>query len=71
MLTKSEVTIAHYSGTDTVPFNPETVVVADVAALLSLNDLGVVSDALVGLGLPGSVSFAGLSNVRISRRTFR
>ena len=62
MLTKSEVTIAHYSGTDTVPFNPETVVVADIAALLSLNDLGVGADALVGLGIPVPDEYDAVNN---------
>ena len=45
--------ITHYSGTDVVPVSPETVVVADIAALLSLHDLGVEGIAgLLGLGVP-------------------
>ena len=49
----SEVEITHYSGTDTVPVNPETLVVADMAAMLSLHDLGVEGVAgLLGLGVP-------------------
>ena len=45
--------ITHYSGTDIVPVNPETLVVADMAALLSLHDLGVEGVAgLLGLGVP-------------------
>lgn len=59
----SEVTITHYSGTDTVPFNPATVVVADVAALLSLNDLGIdAAVALVGLGIPIPDEFDAVVN---------
>lgn len=48
----AEVTIEHYSGADTVPVNPETLVVGDIAVLLSLHALGVQADALVGLGIP-------------------
>ena len=49
----SEVAITHYSGTDTVPVNPGTVVVADMAVLLSLHDLGVEGVAgVLGLGVP-------------------
>lgn len=49
----AEVEITHYSGTDIVPVNPETLVVADMAALLSLHDLGVEGVAgLLGLGVP-------------------
>ncbi|MYH62870.1 MAG: ABC transporter substrate-binding protein, partial [Caldilineaceae bacterium SB0675_bin_29] len=48
-----EVEITHYSGTDVVPVSPETVVVADIAALLSLHDLGAEGIAgLLGLGVP-------------------
>lgn len=49
----AEVEITHYSGTDVVPVSPETVVVADIAAFLSLHDLGVEGIAgLLGLGVP-------------------
>ena len=49
----AEVEITHYSGTDVVPVSPETVVVADIAALLSLHDLGAEGIAgLLGLGVP-------------------
>ena len=48
----SHVTITHYSGTDTVPVNPETVVVFDLGVLLSLHDLGIEVDAVGGLGTP-------------------
>ena len=59
----SEVTITHYSGADTVPFNPATVVVADVAALLSLHDLGIGAPvALVGLGVPVPDEFDAVVN---------
>lgn len=59
----SEVAITHYSGADTVPFNPATVVVADVAALLSLHDLGIQAPAaLVGLGIPIPDEFDAVVN---------
>ena len=49
----TEVEITHYSGTDMAPVNPETVVVADMAALLSLQDLGVEGIAgMLGLAVP-------------------
>lgn len=59
----SEVEITHYSGTDVVPVNPETVVVADMAALLSLHDLGVEGIAgLLGLGVPVPDKYAAALN---------
>ena len=48
----TEVLITHYSGADTVPVNPETVVVFDLGVLLSLHDLGIEVDAVGGLGIP-------------------
>ncbi len=59
----SEVEIMHYSGTDVVPVNPQTVVVADIAALLSLHDLGVEGIAgLLGLGVPVPDKYADALN---------
>ncbi|QGG94410.1 siderophore ABC transporter substrate-binding protein [Actinomarinicola tropica] len=46
------VTIEHYSGTDEVPTDPETVVVMDTGVALSLLDLGIAID---GLGVAGTV----------------
>ena len=37
------VTIDHYSGTDTVPVDPETVVVLDTGVLLTLDAIGFYS----------------------------
>ena len=49
----ADVEITHYSGTDIVPVNPETLVVADMAAMLSLHDLGVEGVVgLLALGVP-------------------
>lgn len=50
----TEIEVAHYSGTSTVPVGPETVVVMDPAMLLSLDALGVEVDAwaTLGAGLP-------------------
>ena len=59
----AEVEIEHYSGTDVVPVSPKTVVVADIAALLSLHDLGVEGIAgLLGLGVPIPDKYAGALN---------
>lgn len=59
----AEVEITHYSGTDMAPVNPETVVVADMAAFLSLHDLGVEGIAgLLGLGVPVPDSYADALN---------
>lgn len=58
----AEVTIEHYSGADTVPVNPETLVVGDIAVLLSLHDLGVEADALVGLGIPIPAEYDAVVN---------
>ena len=59
----TQVEISHYSGTDLAPVNPETVVVADMAALLSLHDLGVEGIAgLLGLGVPVPDRYAGAIN---------
>jgi iron complex transport system substrate-binding protein len=44
------VTIEHYSGTDEVPVDPETVVVMDMGILLSLDALGVEVDGYGGAG---------------------
>ena len=54
--------LTHYSGTDTVPINPETVVVFDLGVLLSLNDLGVEVDAVGGLGIPIPEEYEALIN---------
>lgn len=45
-----EITVTHFSGTGTVPADPETVVVFDLGVFLTLNALGVEVDALGGLG---------------------
>lgn len=59
----TQVEINHYSGVDLAPVNPETVVVADMAALLSLHDLGVEGIAgLLGLGVPVPDRYAGAIN---------
>ena len=59
----TEVEITHYSGTDVVSTNPETVVVADMAVLLSLHDLGVEGIAgLLGLGVPVPDKYAEALN---------
>lgn len=59
----TEVEITHYSGTDMAPVNPETVVVADMAALLSLHDLGVEGIAgLLALGVPVPDQYAAALN---------
>lgn len=59
----TQVEINHYSGADLAPVNPETVVVADMAALLSLHDLGVEGIAgLLGLGVPVPDRYAGAIN---------
>ena len=47
----SEVEITHFSGADIVPVDPEALVVADMAALLSQHDLGAEGVAVLpGLG---------------------
>ena len=46
------VTIEHYSGTDEVPVNPETIVVMDLGVLMSLDALGITADAFGSLGTP-------------------
>lgn len=53
------VTIEHYSGTDEVPVDPETVVVMDAGVLLSMDALGIEAD---GFGSLGAVpeEFAGV-----------
>ncbi|MCK9517781.1 MAG: hypothetical protein M0R74_01960, partial [Dehalococcoidia bacterium] len=48
----TEIEVTHYSGTDTVPVNPETVVVFDLGLFLSLHALGIDVDGLGGLGTP-------------------
>lgn len=48
----TEVTIEHFSGTDTVPVMPETVVVMDTGVLLSMDALGIDADAFASLGAP-------------------
>lgn len=48
----TEVTIEHYSGSDTVPTNPETVVVMDTGVLLTMDALGIGADAFGSLGVP-------------------
>lgn len=54
----TEITIEHYSGTDTVPVNPETVVVMDVGVLLTMDALGIDGvAALGGLGTPIPAEF--------------
>lgn len=58
----SHVTITHYSGTDTVPVNPQTVVVFDLGVLLSLHDLGVEVDAVGGLGTPIPSEYEAIVN---------
>lgn len=58
----TEVTIEHYSGTDTVPVNPETVVVMDLGILLTLDALGVEVDAVGGVGTPIPAEYEALVN---------
>ena len=58
----SYVTITHYLGTDTVPVNPETIVVFDLGVLLSLHDLGVEVDAVGGLGTPIPSEYESIVN---------
>lgn len=48
----TEIEVLHFSGTDTVPVHPETVVVFDLGVFLSLHALGVEVDALGGLNAP-------------------
>lgn len=47
-----EVTIEHFSGTDTVPVKPETVVVMDTGILITLHELGIEVDGFGSLGTP-------------------
>ena len=54
------VTIAHYSGTDTVPIDPETVVVLDTGVLLTLDALGIEVDGFASLGVPTPERYAGV-----------
>lgn len=56
----TEVTVEHYSGTDTVPVNPETVAVFDIGVLLTLHELGVEVDALGGLAAPVPDEYASI-----------
>ncbi len=58
----TEITIEHYSGTDTVPVNPETVVVFDLGILLTLDALGVEVDAVGGVGTPIPAEYEALVN---------
>ena len=55
-------TLTHYSGVDTVPTNPETVVVFDLGVLISLNDLGIEVDAAGGLGIPMPEEYDAIVN---------
>lgn len=48
----STVVVEHYSGTDEVPVNPETVVVMDLGVLLSLDALGITPAAFGSLATP-------------------
>ncbi len=54
----TEVTIEHYSGTDTVPVDPQTVVVMDTGVLLTLDALGIEVDAYGSLGVPAPDVYA-------------
>ncbi len=54
------VTIEHYSGTDTVPVDPETVVVLDTGVLLTLDALGIEVDGFASLGVPTPDRYAGV-----------
>lgn len=55
------VTIEHYSGTDEVPVNPETIVVMDLGVLMSLDALGITADAFGSLGTPLPESWAAVA----------
>lgn len=55
-----EVTIEHYSGTDTVPVDPETVVVLDTGILLTLDALGISVDGFASLAVPTPEAFAAV-----------
>lgn len=46
------VTIEHYSGTDEVPVDPETIVVMDLGMLVTLDSLGIEADGFGSLGTP-------------------
>lgn len=46
------VTITHYSGTDEVPYQPETVVVMDLGILVTLDHLGIEAAGFGSLGTP-------------------
>jgi len=48
----TEIEVTHYSGTDTVPVNPQTVVVFDLGVFLTLHALGVEVDGLGAVGTP-------------------
>ncbi len=52
------VTIEHYSGTDEVPVDPETIVVMDLGVLLTLDALGIEADGFGSLGTPVRDEFA-------------
>lgn len=55
------VTIEHYSGTDEVPVNPETIVVMDLGVLMSLDALGVAANAFGSLGTPLPEEYAAVA----------
>lgn len=58
--TPDTITVEHYSGTDEVPVEPETVVVMDLGMLLSLDALGIAVDGFgsLGTGVPPEFSSA-------------
>jgi iron complex transport system substrate-binding protein len=62
----TEISVTHYSGTDTVPVKPETVVVFDLGVFLTLDSLGIEVDALGGLGTPVPAKFkAAVENSKL------
>lgn len=54
------VTIEHYSGTDEVPVNPETIVVMDLGMLLTLDSLGIEADGFGSLGTDVPEAYAAV-----------
>ena len=56
----TEVTVTHAQGETVVPFNPQTVLVFDLAALDTLDSLGITVTGLPKSNLPGALErFAG------------
>lgn len=58
----TEVEITHYSGTDVVPVNPQTVVVMDTGVYLSMHELGIEAAGFGSLGVPVPAEFDAILN---------